>query len=56
MQTLERAGMLRPVSRELLASYVFLDEAAGASARARLAERRYEPSLSQQIIRDRGEP
>jgi prevent-host-death family protein len=53
---LEQAGMLRPVSPELLASSVFLDEAEREDARARLAERRYEPSFSQQIIRDRGEP
>jgi prevent-host-death family protein len=55
LQTLERAGMLRPISPELLASYVVLDEAEREEARARLAGRRYEPSLSQQIIRDRGE-
>jgi prevent-host-death family protein len=55
LRTLERAGMLRPVSPELLASSVFLDEADREDARARLAERRYEPSFSEQIIRDRGE-
>ena len=55
LRTLERAGMLRPVSEELLASYVFLDEVDREDARARLAERRYEPSFSEQIIRDRGE-
>jgi prevent-host-death family protein len=55
LRTLERAGMLRPVSPELLASHVFLDEAEREDVRARLAERRYEPSFSQQIIRDRGE-
>jgi prevent-host-death family protein len=52
---LEQAEMLRPVSPELLASSVFLDEAEREDARARLAERRFEPSFSQQIIRDRGE-
>jgi prevent-host-death family protein len=52
---LERAGMLRPVSPELLASSIFLDEAEREDARVRLAERRYEPSFSEQIIRDRGE-
>ena len=55
LRALERAGMLRPVSPELLATYVYLDEAEREDVRARLAERRYEPSFSQQIIRDRGE-
>jgi hypothetical protein len=50
---LERAGMLRPVSPELAATYVNLDEATREDVRAELAKRRYDPPLSQQIIRDR---
>ena len=50
---LERAGMLRPVSPELAATYVNLDEATREGVRAELARRRYDPPLSQQIIRDR---
>jgi hypothetical protein len=52
---LEQAGMLRPVSSELLATYTHLEEAERENVRLKLAERRYEPPLSQQIIRDRGE-
>lgn len=52
---LEQAGLLRPVSPELLATYALLDETEREDARARLAVRRYEPPLSEQIIRDRGE-
>jgi len=52
---LERAGMLRPVSPELLATYTYLEEAEREDVRMKPAERRYEPPLSQQIIRDRGE-
>lgn len=51
---LEQAGLLRPVSPELLAAYTHLEEAEREDVRTKLAERRYEPPLSQQIIRDRG--
>jgi prevent-host-death family protein len=52
---LEQAGMLRPVSPELLATYRRLEEVEREVVRLKLAERRYEPPLSRQIIRDRGE-
>jgi prevent-host-death family protein len=54
LSALEQAGMLRPVSPELLATYSYLEEAEREDVRTKLAERRYEPPLSQQIIRDRG--
>lgn len=53
LAALERAGMLRPVSQELAATYVNLDKATREDVRAKLAKRRYDPPLSEQIIRDR---
>jgi prevent-host-death family protein len=55
VQVLQEAGLLRPVSPELVSRYVHLSSSERETARQELAGRRFEPPLSQQIIQDRGE-
>ena len=55
VQALQQAGLLRPVSPELLSRYVHLSPQEREAVRQELASRRFEPPLSQQIIEDRGE-
>ena len=54
VQVLQEAGLVRPVSPELVSRYVHLSSSERETARQELAGRRFEPSLSQQIIQDRG--
>jgi prevent-host-death family protein len=53
VQVLQQAGLLRPVSPELVSRYVRLSPHEREVVRQELASRRFEPPLSQQIIRDR---
>jgi prevent-host-death family protein len=55
VQALQQAGLLRPVSPELVSRYVRLSPQEREAVRQELASRRFEPPLSQQIIQDRGE-
>lgn len=63
IQALQQAGLLRPVSAELVKRYVYLTPEQRAKAREELAKLRFDPPqvfsqkkpLSEQIIRDRGE-
>jgi|GEM_PF-4715168 prevent-host-death family protein len=55
VQALQQAGLLRPVSPELVSRYVHLSPQEREAVRQELASRRFEPPLSQQIIEDRGE-
>lgn len=55
IQALQQAGLLRPMSAELVERYVYLTPAQRAKARAELTRLRFEPPLSEQIIEDRGE-
>ncbi len=54
VQVLQEAGLLRPVSPELVSRYVHLSAAERETARQALAGRCFEPPLSQQIVQDRG--
>lgn len=54
VQVLQAAGLLRPVSPDLVDRYVHLSAAEREIARQELASRRFDPPLSQQIIQDRG--
>jgi len=55
VQALQQAGLLRPVSPELVRRYVRLSPQEREVVRQELASKRFEPPLSQQIIQDRGE-
>ncbi len=55
VQALQQAGLLRPVSPELVSRYVHLSPQEREAVRQELASRRFEPPLSQQIIEDRGD-
>ena len=55
MQALEQAGLLRPVSDELVNRYVRLGSLEREAVRRELAARRFEPPLNEQIILDRAE-
>jgi prevent-host-death family protein len=55
IQVLQQAGLLRPVSPELVKRYVYLTPEQRAKVREELAELRFDPPLSEQIIEDRGE-
>ena len=55
IQVLQQAGLLRPVSAELVKRYVYLTPEQRAKVREELAELRFDPPLSEQIIEDRGE-
>ena len=55
IQVLQQAGLLRPVSAELIKKYVYLTPEQRAAARQELAKLRFDPPLSEQIIRDRGD-
>jgi hypothetical protein len=55
IRALQQAGLLRPVSADLVARYARLEPDQRATVRRELAERRFFPSLSEQIIKDRGE-
>ncbi len=55
IQALQQAGLLRPVSAGLVDRYARLEPDQRATVRQELAERRFSPSLSEQIIEDRGE-
>lgn len=52
---LQQAGLLRPVSADLIDRYARLEPDQREAARQQLAERRFDPPLSEQIIKDRGE-
>jgi len=54
VQVLQEAGLLRPVSPELVSRYVHLSAQEREATRQELAARRFEPPLSQQIVQDRG--
>ncbi len=54
VQVLQEAGLLRPVSPELVSRYIHLSDQERETARQELAGRRFEPPLSQQIVQDRG--
>jgi prevent-host-death family protein len=55
VQALQRAGLLRPVSADLVSRYARMEPMQREAMRRELAERRFEPPLSEQIIADRGE-
>jgi len=55
VQALQQAGLLRPISPELVSRYVRLSPQEREVVRQELAKLRFEPPLSQQIIQDRGE-
>lgn len=63
IQAIQQAGLLRPVSAELVKRYVYLTPEQRAKVREELAKLRFDPPrvfsvknpLSEQIIRDRGE-
>jgi len=55
VQALQQAGLLRPISPELMRRYVRLSPQEREVVRQELAKLRFEPPLSQQIIQDRGE-
>ncbi len=50
VQVLQQAGLLRPVSPELVSRYVRLSPQEREVVRQELAGRRFDPPLSQQII------
>lgn len=53
IQALGQAGLLQPVSDELVNRYVRLAPQGREPTRQALAARRFEPPLSEQIIQDR---
>jgi prevent-host-death family protein len=55
IQALQQAGLLQPVSADLINRYVHLTPEDREQARIRLAQTRFDPPLSEQIIEDRGE-
>lgn len=55
IQALQQAGLLQPVSADLINRYVRLTPAEREQTRNRLAQHRFDPPLSEQIIEDRGE-
>jgi len=55
IQALQQAGLLRQVSPDLIDRYARLKPGQRTAIRQQLAERRFDPPLSVQIIRDRGE-
>ena len=55
IRALQQAGLLRPVSADLVNRYARLEPEQREAIRQELAERRFNPLLSEQIIEDRGE-
>jgi prevent-host-death family protein len=55
IRALQQAGLLRPVSADLVNRYARLEPEQREAIRQELAERRFNPPLSEQIIEDRGE-
>ena len=55
IRALQQAGLLRPVSADLVNRYARLDPDQREAVRQELAERHFNPPLSEQIIEDRGE-
>jgi prevent-host-death family protein len=55
IQALQQAGLLRPVSADLVSRYARLEPEQREATRRELAERRFDPPLTRQIIDDRGE-
>lgn len=55
IQALQQAGLLRQVSPDLIDRYARLKPGQRKAIRQQLAERRFDPPLSVEIIRDRGE-
>lgn len=55
IQALQQAGLLRPVSADLVSRYARLEPEQREAMRQDLAERHFDPPLSEQIIDDRGE-
>lgn len=54
IEALQRAGLLRPISGDLMDRYACLAPGQREAVRQQLAERRFDPPLSEQIIEDRG--
>ena len=55
IEALQQAGLLRPVSAELVNRYVRMAPEQRQTMRQDLAERHFDPPLSEQIMDDRGE-
>jgi prevent-host-death family protein len=55
IRALQQAGLLRPVSADLVNRYARLEPEQREAVRQELAERHFNPPLSEQIIEDRGE-
>jgi prevent-host-death family protein len=55
IRALQQAGLLRPVSADLVNRYARLEPEQREAVRQKLAERHFNPPLSVQIIEDRGE-
>ena len=55
IRALQQAGLLRPVSADLVNRYARLEPEQREAIRQELAERHFNPPLSEQIIEDRGE-
>jgi prevent-host-death family protein len=55
IQALRQSGLLRSLSPELRQRYLSLEPEQQDETRQALAQRRFEPPLSEQIIEDRGE-
>jgi len=55
IQAMQEAGLLRSVSAELVSRYACMEPDQREAVRRELAERRFHPPLSEQIIADRGE-
>ncbi|MGQ9490434.1 MAG: type II toxin-antitoxin system Phd/YefM family antitoxin [Anaerolineae bacterium] len=55
IQALQQAGLIRPVSGELVDRYAHLEADEREAIRTQLAERRFDPPLSEQISAERGE-
>jgi prevent-host-death family protein len=55
IRVLQQAGLLRPVSADLVDRYACLEPDQREAVRQELADRRFNPPLSEQIIADRGE-
>ena len=55
IRALQQAGLLRPVSADLVNRYTRLEPDQREAVRQELAERHFNPPLSEQIIEDRGE-
>jgi len=55
IQAMQQAGLLRAVSADLVSRYACMAPTQREAVRRELAERRFDPPFSEQIIADRGE-